>query len=174
MKCPFFVCSESSAIDAQTGRVSIFHILEDLHVVSAPFIIHSLAVVAFLSKEDHDDDVSEGKIEISIADRIISTFQVSINFQGQLRHRSLSLIQGTIVTAFGVLLLKLTIKDVELARWSVSIMQVNLPVNASSAVPQPNTDQAEKPSASKTIRARLERLASRPSKPGKGRARKPR
>jgi len=58
MKASFFACTESAVLDANSNRISLFHLLEDLSVVNVPIMLPGLTAVTFLEKESGDKDAS--------------------------------------------------------------------------------------------------------------------
>ncbi len=55
-KLEYFLVAESVSVDQTTNRISIFHILEEIHVAKFPFALPLLAAVAQWNAEDGDVD----------------------------------------------------------------------------------------------------------------------
>lgn len=148
MKVILFACSESSALDIQTNRLSLFHVLDSLTVATAPFFIHSLAVVLIAEKEPSDPEIFDCKVEIINQGNVIATLPFGINYQGQSRCRALSLSQGMFVPSPSDIKFQLVWDAKVLSEWHIPVAAVQAPqqTDAAKSVQKPRApDESQAP-----------------------------
>jgi hypothetical protein len=133
MKTIFFACSESSSLDAQTNRISLFHILEDVSVTAVPIFLYSLAVVAILERDDAEATVQDMLINIENDGKLVGQIPTQVNFLEHKRSRTLTLIQGVMIPSIGTLDVVLNHGGRELGRWPINIRYVGHPTSVVQA-----------------------------------------
>lgn len=132
-----FCASESSALDVQTNRVSLFHILEEVSVVAFPAFLHSVAVVAVLGRDADDQEKAKLALNIGTNAGPIASFPVEVDFVGKSRYRNMTLLQGLMLPQSTSLEFILLQKEQELARWQVPIQFIGPPVAVAPPLAQP-------------------------------------
>lgn len=136
----FFACAESSALDVQTNRVSLFHLQEDIAVSSLPVFLGNLAVVVIFTR-DPETDPAEAEYKLIIADerQEITRFPLMMNFQEKATCRVLSLLQGLVLPSLGKV--TFTVKDSEdksLDEWMIQLLWAGSASMQPAHQPQPS------------------------------------
>lgn len=102
MKLVFVACAQSSAVDSQTGRLSLFHLLEQMQATAFPTSL-SLTLVGMFAKESGDPDDQSVRLRIGLDDTPLLDSSVAFSFEGKSRTRVLTAINGVGITGPGVL-----------------------------------------------------------------------
>jgi hypothetical protein len=147
MKVQIFAVSETAVIDQSSNRVSLFNLFENSNAVSFPIIIQSMTIVASIVKEDEDgDDGLNLSVRISIDEESIFEFPAEVAFLGQKLARSITHLQGMVITKPGLMRFELMQQGNALANWDVRIVPTGPEVTvqptagAEVGLPQPNAD----------------------------------
>lgn len=160
MRVVLFCAAESSALDAQTSRVSIFHVLEEMRVVAFPAFLNSVAVVTILEKEINDPDKLKLSINIRNDLGLIASFPADIDFIGKSRGRHLTLFQGLMLPQSAFLEFALLHVTHELAHWRVPMDFLGPPVTLAPPTPASPPPPASQASPQKPKRKRHEKTGS--------------
>jgi hypothetical protein len=102
MKLIFAACAQSSAVDAQTNRLSLFHILEQMQAAALPASL-SLVLVGIFAKEAGDPDDHSVQVRAWMGDTILLESSVAFSFRANTRERIVAAINGLGIPAHGTL-----------------------------------------------------------------------
>lgn len=141
----YFCVSESCSLDAQTNRISIFHVLDELNVVAFPTFLTSAAIIALLKKDANDPNEAVLVLKIRTDVGEVGSITLNADFVGKNRLRSIALLQGVLIQQQTASLdFILFHEDRELARWHVPVQfagpSVVAPVPAQAAPPSTGTN----------------------------------
>ncbi len=104
-KLEYFIVCESSSVDAEKNRISLFHILEDIFPDKFPYEISKLDAVSLWNLEPADLDTDfQATLAISVPgiERVV---EVPLNLsRGYMRHRAAVTITGIPIICPGELL----------------------------------------------------------------------
>lgn len=135
MKCQYVVISESFSLDVTSGRVSLFHLIDRIPVVSTPFVIPVLNFIALFEQEDGDEDQVPFDLETSINGNVIAAFKQHVYFHdGQKLNRNLSQLQGAIIPEPGILSFRAVVGGEVLGYWNVIIEKSESDDQATSGI----------------------------------------
>src|SRR4051812_24672399 len=95
MKIALFAVAESSSLDTQKNRVSMFHILDGLGIASVPAIFPSLALVTIARREVSEAEQTYSCVcEITCGSQSLAQIPVGLSFDGRTLTRNVVTIQG--------------------------------------------------------------------------------
>ena len=142
MRVVYFICAESSSLDVQSGRVSIFHILDEVSATALPIFMASAATVVLFEREPDDPQVLEALLSVALNGNELAKLPINIDFQDKPRHRSLGTIQGMMIPNAGTVSFSVRYLEKELALFdfrvtyvgTASFQGVNAANNPSTAV----------------------------------------
>ena len=124
IKVRLFLCADSAAIDARTGSLSAFHIMEQLSTPSFPVAIPRVAVVAVVTREDSDPSNLQLQLQIFSGNQQLFVGPMAINFVQQVTARTVAEMHGLVVPGPGVLTFLLLNGEEKLGSWTVNINQI--------------------------------------------------
>ncbi len=102
MELTFIAGAQSSAVDSQTGRLSLFHILEQVQVAVFPASLSLTLVAVFAKGADEPDDQSV-RLKVGLGETVVFDTPVAISFRGKLRNRVLTAMSGLGIPGPGTL-----------------------------------------------------------------------
>lgn len=102
MKLMFMACAQSSAVDSQTGQLSLFHLLEQMQVTAFPTSL-SFVLVGMFAKEAADSDDQSVRLKVALDDTALPESSVAFSFAGKLRNRVLITINRLGIPGPGIL-----------------------------------------------------------------------
>jgi hypothetical protein len=102
MQLIFMTCAQSSAVDSQTGRLSLFHLLEQVQAASFPTAM-SLTLVGMFVKEPGEPDDQSVRLKVEMGDAVLFDTPVNFSFRGKQRSRVLTAMNGLAIPAAGKL-----------------------------------------------------------------------
>ena len=102
MKLIFMTCAQSSAVDSQTGRLSLFHLLEQIQAPSFPTAM-PLTLVGLFVKEPGEPDEQSVRLKVELGDAVIFDSPVAFSFKGRQRSRVLTVMNGLGIPGVGTL-----------------------------------------------------------------------
>lgn len=102
MELIFVAGAQSSSVDNQTGRLSLFHILEQVQVTAFPSSL-SLTLVGVFAKDADEPDDQSVRLKVELGDTVVFDSPVAISFRGKLRNRVLTAMNGLGVPGPGAL-----------------------------------------------------------------------
>lgn len=100
MKLIFMTCAQSSAVDSQTGRLSLFHLLEQVQATNFPTAM-SLTLVGMFTREAGDPDDQSVRLKVELGETAILDSSVNFSFQGKQRSRVLMALNGLAIPSAG-------------------------------------------------------------------------
>lgn len=103
MQVKLFICSSSSALDARTNSISIFHVLEEVHAPAYPIVIPGMSVIALLELDDGELINQEMKLRVFLGDQQLFAAPFQTNFQVRRKARAIADFNGLVVPAPGML-----------------------------------------------------------------------
>lgn len=100
MKLLFMTCAQSSAVDSQTGRLSLFHLLEQVQAPSFPTAM-SLTLVGMFAREAGEPDDQSVRLKVELEGTAIFDSAVNFSFRGKQRSRVLMAMNGVAIASAG-------------------------------------------------------------------------
>jgi len=110
--------------DAQTNVISIFNLTEVLVAQGFPLLIQKLSFFALWEKEPNDPNVHQGAFSVAMNDKPLMSQEIHIDFQENLRNRTIIVLGGLVIPEPGTLAFTLSLKDGAQARYVVEINAV--------------------------------------------------
>ncbi|WP_156309717.1 hypothetical protein [Novosphingobium sp. AAP93] len=111
-------------LDANTNRVSLINIHDELSSPQFPFLIPLFSVLAITKKEDGEDDEGSCAIRVSLGDQTVLDAPILVNYQGADIHRSMLGLHGLVITGPGTLKVQLLHNEAEIGEWQISVKQL--------------------------------------------------
>lgn len=102
MKLIFMTCAQSSAVDSQTGRLSLFHLLEQVQAPSFPTAM-SLTLVGMFARGPGEPDDQSVRLKVELGETAVFDSPVNFSFRGKQRSRVLMAMNGLAIPAAGKL-----------------------------------------------------------------------
>lgn len=102
MKLIFMTCAQSSAVDSQTGRLSLFHLLEQVQATTFPTAM-SLTLVGMFAREPGEPDDQSVRLKVELGETAIFDSSVNFSFRGKQRSRVLMAMNGLAIASTGKL-----------------------------------------------------------------------
>jgi hypothetical protein len=102
MKLIFMACAQSSAVDSQSGRLSLFHLLEQMQAAAFPASI-SPTIVGVFVKEAGDSEGQTVRLKAVLDETVIFDAPVTFSFSGKPRNRILTVLNGLGIPGPGTL-----------------------------------------------------------------------
>lgn len=147
MKTIFASVSESSSLDLQTGRLSIFHILEDLHISSFPAFVPSICLSAVCEREQDEPSTVTVDIVVLLGGLQIAHIPSRIDFHNQRKARAISYIQGLAINRPADLEISVNFGQQTLFTWKVGVHHIGQPQATTTTAP-PSQQNAQSRSSS--------------------------
>jgi hypothetical protein len=120
-----FTCAQGASIDVRTSVLSIFQIFEEIQVASVPAIIPSITLVTALSRTPDEDEDTRSRIKIFLDTEQLIEFPLQTSFQGKLRTRDVSVLNGLIIPRIGrVLSVRVFLNDEQKGIWDIPITTI--------------------------------------------------
>lgn len=98
----FMTCAQSSAVDSQTGRLSLFHLLEQVQATSFPTAL-SLTLVGMFAREASEADDQSVRLRVELEEAAVFESAVNFAFRGKPRSRVLMAMNGLAIPSAGKL-----------------------------------------------------------------------
>lgn len=95
-------CAQSSAVDSQSGQLSLFHLLERMQAAAFPTSI-AVTVVGMVVKEADDLDSQSVRLVVDLNGTVIFDAPISFSFGQQPRNRIITALKGLGIPGAGVL-----------------------------------------------------------------------
>lgn len=124
MKIILLACADSVLLDANTNRVSLINIHDEISSPQFPFLIPLFSVLAVTKKEDGEADEGACTIRISLGDQTVLVAPVLMNYQGAEIHRSMLGLHGLVITGPGTLRVQLLHNEEEIGVWQIPVKQL--------------------------------------------------
>lgn len=124
MKTILLACAESALLDANTNRVSLINIHDELSSPQFPFLIPLFSVLAVTKRENDEEDECSCSIRISLGEQTILDAPVLVNYQGGDIHRSIVGLHGLVITGPGTLRIQLLHNALEIGEWQIPVKQL--------------------------------------------------
>ena len=141
MRIKYLICSESSSFDQFTGRVSLFHLMDQIIAPTYPVAIPQISVIVCMEREENEPDSAELKIQIKLGAQELMSYPASIQFRGGTIARAVGNLQGFYVPAAGRLTASATFEG-NTTIWEIDCVQVGefqfLQPSGIGVAPQPS------------------------------------
>ena len=124
MKMILLACAELTLLDANSNRVSLINIYEELSSAQFPFLIPYFSVLAITKKEDGEEDEGSCAIKVSLGDEAVLETDVLVHYEGGEIHRSIISLQGLVITSPGTLKLQLLHNSSEIGYFDILVKQL--------------------------------------------------
>lgn len=121
MRTLYSLCSESSAIDQSTNRVSMFHVIERINAASFPFFVPQIHYVTLFSREDSDPMKAEMEFRVSIGQKIVFSSPVSIEFEENKDTRFINDFGGLPIPNPGILEFYYLYREIPIGLWRIFV-----------------------------------------------------
>jgi hypothetical protein len=122
MRCLFFICSESVAIDAATSRLSIYHVTEELTATSFPVLVPQLHIVAMLERTLQDSATFMATAAVTLdGAQIGNEMSISVDFKEHERTKVVANIQGIVLPKPGKVRVLFKSEKTVLGVWEVPL-----------------------------------------------------
>lgn len=145
MKLVFLTCAQSTAVDASTQRLSLFHIVEQIQSATFPASLQGLVLVAMFAKETGDGDNASLRLKIVLGDAVLIETPVAFSFQGRTKGRVLAAINGLAIPGPGILsFILLSGSGGQIGSWEAAVEE-SVPAASIAATGRPS--QANAPTA---------------------------
>jgi hypothetical protein len=137
MQVRLFLCSESNAIDARTNRISAFHIIDEMVAAAFPAVMPQMTVLANLDRAPDETQTPELHLQIQAenSESLLRSHPITVNFQGALRTRSITVVQGLVIPAPLTLHVTLIHGGEEIARWTIPVVETGQPTSSRTEPP---------------------------------------
>jgi len=103
MQTLFAIAARSGSVDAQTGLLSVFEVLESIHPPKLPAMLQDFIFITLVERSAGDPDRHEGTIVLKLDDRVLHSQKLPIDFGGRKRARVLVRLGGLEIPGTGVL-----------------------------------------------------------------------
>lgn len=124
MKVVLLVCAESTLLDANSNRVSLINVYDEISSPQFPFLTPLFSVLAVTQKDDDEEDECSCNVRISLDDNEIFVAPVLINYQGTELHRTIIGLQGLVISGPGTLKIQLLFDGAEIGDWNIPVKQL--------------------------------------------------
>jgi len=122
MEALFSVCSEGASVDSASNLASVFNIIEEVTPEGFPFVIQRITFFALLLRRIDENAEFNATFIVRNNEAVLVQQNLAVSFQGKLRTRMVTGIQGLIVTAPGPLEFRLIHEHGEhLGAWTVTV-----------------------------------------------------
>lgn len=117
------LCFAASAVvrDADSNSISAFNILEGIAAVGFPLFIQFASYFVLWERNATDAAETAGTFTLAIDGEQLSTAQISLNFGGNLRHRTTMNVNGLVVPHPGNLRFRLELAEGQTADYVVDV-----------------------------------------------------
>lgn len=107
----FFVVSKSVSVDASTNQISVFEILEELHISDFPAIFPSCVATTLWCREEGDENEDfQGRLVITTPSGEIKNIRLNFRVTAA-RHRLFHRVEGIPLTEAGILRFELILNE---------------------------------------------------------------
>ena len=150
MRLILFCCSESTAVDTNSQRLSVFNFSDSFQSPTFPVVVPSMSVVAWMEREADEPETLELTTRLLLNKRKIADLPITFRFQDKLRARTIANIGGLIIEAPGILETQLRFGRKKLGTWTILVQPANNPpaieaqLEAAIALPKPGPKRKPK------------------------------
>lgn len=136
MELMFMACAQSSSVDGPTGRLSLFHLLEQIQVTTFPTPL-SLTLVGMFTKGSGDPDDQSVRLKIDLEGTSLLDSAVAFSFKGRPRTRVVTAMNNLGITGPGILSFSFHSSSGERmgSAWTVIVEKVQAPAQAPAPAP---------------------------------------
>ena len=124
MKTILIACAESTLLDANSNRVSLINVHDELASPQFPFLLPLFSVLAVTKKDNNDEDEGSCTVRISLGDQTVLDAPVLVNYQGGEIHRSILGLHGLVIAGPGTLKVQLLHEEAEIGLWEIPVKQL--------------------------------------------------
>jgi hypothetical protein len=135
----YIACSTSSAVDAKTNRLSLFHVLDEISAPGFPLTLATICVASLFEREVEEDPLQIYNLAFSLNSALLASFPMQVEFHKARRNRAVNTIAGLSIPAPGMVLVSIVQKNRVLAQWPMPAIQtggVSVGVSPSSTPPR--------------------------------------
>jgi len=123
-KLEYFIVADSISVDQTTNRMSVFHVLEEVHAPLFPIVIPRLAAVAHWNAEEGDVD-RDFQVRIIITSPDDQPKEFNQNFRMvRPRHRTIANFMGLPVQGPGVMTIEIRLNGEHKASHTIDIRKI--------------------------------------------------
>src|SRR5262249_44667543 len=138
MKIKLFTCADSCLIDANTNRVSLLNLCEELRAESFPAVHAQLVVLSIFERNEGEPQTAEARLTVALNANVMADAKVNVDFKDGLRCRNMATFSGLPLMSPGELTFELKLgRQTAMWKTTVSIVtppKIAAPVKQSGAV----------------------------------------
>lgn len=125
MQVRLFFCTESTAVDASTNRVSAFHLLEEIGAPAFPATMPQLTVLAIIERGADEPPRAQLQLQAGLENSVnlLVNSPLQVDFQNRLVARVLTVLRGLVIPEPVGLRVALNHNGAEIARWGIAVAQ---------------------------------------------------
>jgi hypothetical protein len=159
------LAAESTSVDGGTNRLSIFHVLEQVHSPAFPLLIPRVSFVTMFERDPGDPASVTYEVVFDDNGKIVHRAPFPVDFQTQMRARTLAEVGALPITGPGVFKMAILDGTNELCAWRIEVRQLAMGVQLQ---PIPGSGTAAPPTPP-SISPVPQQRQSKPKAPGKRR-----
>jgi hypothetical protein len=127
MRVVFATCCETVIQDFRSNNLSLINLMDQLNAVGFPIVAQKLCFVALLDRSQEEPSTTLARLVGKLNGIEVFSFEAAIDFQGQLRTRTVGEFQGIFIQAPGMLKLSLMRESEELTSVTIEIKHIGNP-----------------------------------------------
>ena len=126
MELVLIACAESAAIDMSTQRVSLFNLLEEIGAASFPVILPHVSLISIFPRRANESENPSLQLRVTLDGQKQALFEapLEVQFQGKLRARNLTSLQGMPIPSTGLMKVEIRSKSRVLGTWNVQVGRI--------------------------------------------------
>jgi hypothetical protein len=128
MRVMLFALAEAAIIDQRSNLLSVINIIEEINASAFPLLIPRSAVVLMAARNADEPEQMECVVTAKLDQEVLFNIPTPLNYQGRLRLRYVTEMQGVLIPRAGNFTLTLMKNNVETASWSLLLQQVAQPM----------------------------------------------
>ncbi|MFZ0970569.1 MAG: hypothetical protein WCC76_06880 [Candidatus Acidiferrales bacterium] len=108
--------------DAETNSMSAFNILEAITAVGLPFFMQNASFLVLWERDADDPQRVAGRLTIAVGNQELSASAVNVDFEANLRNRTVINVNGLIVPSAGHLSFRIVLENGVQAEYVVDVL----------------------------------------------------
>ena len=138
IKCKLMLCAQAMIVDALSNSISIFSVIEEMHLPSTPGVLVHLNTLCMLERDPDDEShPADIYVEFGMIGSDMQRFPLEVNFEDKFMTRSISKIQGISIPAPGQLRVALVRDQNVLSSWDIPIIVDSPTVTSQFPIKEP-------------------------------------
>jgi hypothetical protein len=116
--------------DAETNNVSVYNILESITAQGFPLFLSKLGFLAVWEKETTDPIIYRANFSITLNEQQLYAQDIPLDFQNNIRLRSIITVQGVVIPQPGQMNFRLTTESGQVANFTLTAQAVQGAIRA--------------------------------------------